>query len=70
MSVIQSEIAFNSLKIDAFRFEVHKKNSSLIRFYKLFDCKFIDNGTEYYYFTTVKSDFFKIYDKRITKMLL
>lgn len=70
MSIIQSEIAFNLLKIDAFRFEVHKENSSLIRFYKLFDCKYIDNGTDYYYFINVKNDFLKTYDKSLTKMLL
>lgn len=70
MSVIQSEIAFELLEIDTFRFEVHKKNNRLIRFYKLFNYNYIDKGTEYYYFLIMKSDFLKTYNNSLTKKLL
>ena len=70
MSIIQSEIAFDLLKIDTFRWDVHKKNSKVIRIFKLFNYKFEDNGTEYYQFSIVKSDFIKIYDNNLTKIFL
>lgn len=70
MSIIQSEIAFDLLKIDTFICEVHKRNSRVIRVFKLFDYKFKDNETEYYHFFIEKNDFLKTYDNHLTKLFL
>lgn len=70
MLVIHNEIAYNLLGIETIRSDVHKKNSRVIRFLKLFNYKFKDNETEYYYLTISKEEFNKIYDYRITKLLL
>ena len=70
MSIIQSEIAFNFLKVDTIQCDVHKNNSNVIKLFKLFDYKFKDDGTEYYHFSIIKKDFLKSYDNRLTKLFL
>ena len=70
MSIIQSEIAFDLLRIDTFICEVHKKNSRVIRTFKLFDYKFKDFGTDYYRFYIEKDDFLKTTDNHLTKLFL
>lgn len=70
MQLILSEIAFNVLGIDKLKGQIHIKNNRLIRFYKLFDAKFEDNGSDFYHTITLKSDLQKVYDYRLTKLAL
>jgi sucrose-6-phosphate hydrolase SacC (GH32 family) len=70
MQLILNEIAFNLLEIDKLTGQIHIKNSKLIRFFELFDAKFVDNGTDFYHTVTLKNDFNKVYDYRITKLAL
>lgn len=70
MQLILSEIAFNMLDIEKLLGQIHIKNTKLLKFYKLFDAKFKDNGTDFYNTITLKSDLEKVYDYRITKLAL
>ncbi len=70
MQLILNEIAFNLLEINILKGQIHIKNNKLIRFFELFDAKFEDNGTDFYHTITLKNDFQKVYDYRITKLAL
>ena len=55
MSMIQNEIAFNIIGIETTWCDVHKKNHSVTRFFKMFNYKFKDIGTDCYYFYIEKN---------------
>lgn len=59
MDIIMKEYVFENLGFDQLRFEVNKKNTSVVRYHKLFGPEIVSETDDSYYFILKKDRFVK-----------